>query len=80
MTWRKLKQQLDGIPEDQLDEEVKVLDSDGDWVGEPKISNTTERMWRDINTYHDCTNSVYITKDDAEVVVEKGHYYLAIAL
>lgn len=80
MTWRKLREQLDEIPEDQLDETIKVLDSDGDWIGEPKIINATESMWEDTTTHHDCTDSVYITKEDAEIVVEKNHYYLTVEL
>lgn len=80
MTWRKLKEQLDQIPEDQLDEEIKVLDSDGDWLGCPEIITAQESMWKDTTTNHDCTDSVYITKEDAEIVVEKGKYYLSIEL
>ena len=80
MTWRKLKEQLKQIPEEQLDEAIRVLDSDGDWIGEPKIINADESMWKDTTTHYDCTDSVYITKEDAEIVVEKGKYYLSIEL
>jgi len=80
MTWRKLKEQLDQIPEDQLDEEINHIDTDGYWVGCPEIIKAQEAMWKDTTTNHDCTDSVYITKEDAEIVVEKGHYYLTIEL
>lgn len=80
MTWRKLREQLDQIPEDQLVEAIRVLDSDNDWIGEPEIIKAVESMWEDTTTHHDCTDSVYITKEDAEIVVEKGKYYLSIQL
>jgi len=77
MTWRKLKQQLDEIPEEQLDDLVRVLDSDGDWAGEPEIIKASQDMYKDCELGHDCTLSH--GTDDVLIVV-KGNYYLSIEL
>lgn len=75
MTWRKLKEQLDQIPEDQLDEEIKVLDTGCDWCGTPAIVCAVEDQLQNEDNGHD------VTEEDVDfcnhsVVVEKGHYYL----
>ena len=75
MTWRKLREQLDQIPEDQLDEEVKVLDTAIDWCGTPAIVLAIEDQLQNDDNGHD------VTEEDVDfcnhsVVVEKGHYYL----
>ena len=77
MTWRKLREQLDQIPEDQLDEEVKVLDTGWDWCGTPSIVRAEE----DQHKNDDNSNDLDIENTDLDfcnhsVVVEKGHYYL----
>lgn len=77
MTWRKLRQQLNEIPEDQLDNLVRVLDSDGDWVGEPEIIKASQDMYKDCELGHDCTLS---HGTDDELIVEEGNYYLSIEL
>ncbi len=77
MTWRKLKEQLDQIPEDQLDEAIRVLDSDGDWMGEPEIIKASQDMYKDSELGHDCTLS---HGTDDELVVVNSHYYLSIEL
>jgi len=73
MTWRKLKEQLDQIPENQLDEAINHLDTDGYWIGEPRIELATEDMYME-EDLRDCTrdNLTYI-----ELVVEKGKYFLS---
>jgi len=77
MTWRKLKEQLDQIPEDQMDEEIKVLDTGWDWCGTPSIVKAEE----DQHKNDDNSNDLDIENTDLDfcnhsVVVEKGHYYL----
>ena len=76
MTWRKLKEQLDQIPEDQLDETISHLDTDGYWVGEPRVELTDCDMYADEEDYRDCTGNTFIS-EDAELVVEKGKYFLS---
>ena len=76
MTWRKLKEQLDQIPEDQLDEAINHLDTDGYWVGEPRIELTECDMYADEEDRRDCTGNTFIS-DDSELVVEKGKYFLS---
>ena len=78
MTWRKLKEQLDQIPEDQLDEEVKVLDSSDDWYGYPEIVKANKDQFKD----DDCRNVTDFNTivDDQVLVVENGSYYLSIEL
>ena len=73
MTWRKLKEQLDQIPENQLDEAINHLDTDGYWIGEPRIELATEDMYME-EDLRDCTrdNLTYI-----DLVVEKGKYFLS---
>jgi len=77
MTWRKLKEQLEQIPEDQLDEAIRVLDSDGDWIGEPEIIKASQDMYKDSELGYDCTLS---HGTDDELVVVNSHYYLSIEL
>jgi len=72
MTWRKLKEQLDQIPEDQLDEEIKVLDSDNDWMGEPEIIKAEKNMFCDEVSSQDVSKGY--------PVVDKDHYYLSVEL
>lgn len=78
VTWRKLKEQLDQIPEDQLDEVIRILDVDNDWIGEPKIIQASQDMYED-NDHRDCTEDNVIT-EDAKLVIENGKYYLSIEL
>jgi hypothetical protein len=75
MTWRKLKQQLDEIPEDQLDEEIKVLDTGYDWCGTPAIVKAIDDQLQNDDNGHDVTEED-IGFCNHSVVVEKGHYYL----
>ena len=72
MTWRKLKEQMDEIPEDQLDEAIRVLDSDNDWMGEPEIIKAEKIMFCDEVSSQDVTKGY--------PVVDKDHYYLSIEL
>lgn len=73
MTWRKLKQQLDEIPEDQLDLPIHHLDTDGYWVGEPKVLLAEKDMYMETSNY---ANSILVTPD-RDLVVEKGMYFLS---
>lgn len=72
MTWRKLKEQLDQIPEDQLDEAIRVLDSDNDWMGEPEIIKAEKDVFCDEVSSQDVSKGY--------PVVDKDHYYLSIDL
>ena len=72
MTWRKLREQLDQIPEDQLDEAIRVLDSDNDWIGEPEIIKAEKNMFCDEISSQDVSKGY--------PVVDKDHYYLTIEL
>ncbi len=77
MTWRKLKEQLDQIPEDQLNEEVKVLDTAFDWCGTPSIVKADEDQYQNDDNGHDVdVERGELDHCDHSVVVEKGHYYL----
>jgi len=76
MTWRKLKEQLDQIPEDQLDEAINHLDTDGYWVGEPRIELADEDQYAEIDDFRDVTGSV-VNPKDYSLVVEKGKYFLS---
>jgi len=76
MTWRKLKQQLDEIPEDQLDEEIKVLDTGYDWCGTPKIVKAVDDKLQNNDNGYDVTKEEASGFGDYSIVVEKGHYYL----
>ena len=73
MTWRKLKEQLDQIPEDQLDEAINHLDTDGYWIGEPRIELADEDQYME-NDCRDCTGD---NLTDVDLVVEKGKYFLS---
>lgn len=73
MTWRKLKEQLDQIPEDQLDEAIDHLDTDGYWIGEPRIELADEDQYME-NDCRDCTGD---NLTDVDLVVEKGKYFLS---
>lgn len=75
MTWRKLKEQLDQIPEDQLEEEVKVLDTATDWCGTPAIVLALDDQLQNEDNGHDVTEED-VAFCNHSVVVEKGHYYL----
>lgn len=77
MTWRKLKEQLDQIPENQLDEAIRVLDSDNDWFGEPCIVKAEEDKYSLEINGHD---TKYTEKEQCVPEVEKGHHYLTIEL
>lgn len=76
MTWRKLKEQLDQIPEDQLDERINHLDTDGYWVGEPRIELAKQDQYMDKADCTDVTNNI-TRLDDHEIVVEKEKYFLS---
>lgn len=76
MTWRKLKQQLDEIPEDQLDEAINHLDTDGYWVGEPRIELADNDLFMESADCKDCSDWEPIGEDQ-ELVVEKGKYFLS---
>lgn len=76
MTWRKLKEQLDQIPEDQLDERINHLDTDGYWIGEPRIELAEQDQYMDKADCTDVTNNI-TRLDDHEIVVEKGKYFLS---
>lgn len=76
MTWRKLKEQLDQIPEDQLDEAINHLDTDGYWVGEPKVELAEEDCYAELDNAKDATGRVDNPKDYS-LVVEKGKYFLS---
>lgn len=76
MTWRKLKEQLDQIPEDQLDERINHLDTDGYWIGEPRIELADEDMYMEEGDCRDVTDSNIIV-GDAKLVVEKEKYFLS---
>ena len=78
MTWRKLKEQLEQIPEDQLDDAIKVLDSSDDWHGYPEIVKADKDQFKD----DDCRNVTDFNTivDDQVLVVENGAYYLSIEL
>lgn len=75
MTWRKLKEQLDEIPEEQLDEEVKVLDTAIDWCGVPSIVKAEDNQYKNDDAGHD-VEGLDLDYCNYSVVVEKGHYYL----
>ena len=77
MTWRKLKEQLEQIPEDQLDEAIRVLDSDNDWFGEPSIIKAVEDKYSLEINGHD---TKYTEEDQCIPEVENGHYYLTVEL
>lgn len=77
MTWRKLREQLDQIPEDQLDEAIRVLDSDNDWFGEPSIIKAEEDKYSLEINGHDAK---YTEEEQCIPEVEKGHHYLTIEL
>lgn len=74
MTWRKLREQIQQIPEDQLDNPVPVLDTDGYWIGEPNIELAEKDLYMDNNS-KDCSDTKFNVEDE-ELVVEKGNYYL----
>ena len=76
MTWRKLREQLDQIPEDQLDEAINHLDTDGYWVGEPRIELADEDQYAEIDDFKDVTGNV-VNPKDYSLVVEKGKYFLS---
>lgn len=76
MTWRKLKEQLDQIPEDQLDEAINHLDTDGYWVGEPRIELADNDLFMESADCKDCSDWEPIGEDQ-ELVVEKGKYFLS---
>ncbi len=77
MTWRKLQEQLDQIPENQLDEAIRVLDSDNDWFGEPSIIKAEEDKYSLEINGHD---TKYTEEEQCIPEVEVGHYYLDIEL
>lgn len=79
MTWRKLKEQLEQIPEDQLDEAIRVLDSEDDWLGEPEIIKAEKDRIKYKDGFKDCTDYVG-SWEDREIALEKGKYYLSIKL
>ena len=76
MTWRKLKEQWDQIPEDQLDEAINHLDTDGYWVGDPRIELTSENQYMEKQDCRDVTGDTFIS-ENTEIVVEKGKYFLS---
>lgn len=76
MTWRKLREQLDQIPEDQLDEAINHLDTDGYWVGEPRIELADNDLYMESADCKDCSDWEPIGEDQ-ELVVEKGKYFLS---
>lgn len=76
MTWRKLREQLDQIPEDQMDDPINHLDIDGYWVGEPRIELADKDQYMDEDDCRDVTDSNIIV-EDAKLVVEKGKYFLS---
>jgi len=79
MTWRKLREQLDQIHEDQLDEAIRVLDSEDDWLGEPEIIKAEKDRIKYKDGFKDCTDYVG-SWEDREIALEKGKYYLSIKL
>ena len=76
ITWRKLKEQLDQIPEDQLDEPINHLDTDGYWVGEPRVELAKQDQYAEIDDFKDVTGNV-INPKDYSLVIEKGKYFLS---
>ena len=77
MTWRKLREQLDQIPEDQLDRPVRVLDADWDWCGTPSIVKAEKDRYSLEDNGHD---TEYTEGVQCIPEVEEGHYYLDIEL
>lgn len=75
MTWRKLKEQLDQIPDEQLDLPINHLDTDGYWVRELRIVIAEQDQYMD-NDHRDVTDSSIIVEDQ-KLVVEKGKYFLS---
>ena len=73
MTWRRLKEQLDQIPEDQLDDKINHLDPDGYWVGEPRIELAEKDFYMGINGVNYSGSDL----EDQDLVVEKGKYFLS---
>ena len=76
MTWRKLKQQLDEIPEDQLDLPIHHLDTDGYWVGEPRVVLAEQDQYAGEDDWRDVTDNTK-WQEDHKLVVEKGKYFLS---
>ena len=76
MTWRKLREQLDQIPEDQLDLPIHHLDTDGYWVGEPRIELAEQDQYTSEDDWRDVTDNI-VRPEDQKLVVEKGKYFLS---
>ena len=83
MTWRELKQQLDQVPESELDKKVQGWGERTPLTG-VQLQKCEDDMYFDSNWPDEpCAESCNYSKedlesDDLELVAEKGMFYLQI--